>query len=375
MVVFAVVVLALIAGSLLGQPVLFSFVTTESMSPTIQAGDGFVVIPSVLVDDVGEGDVVVFDAQEIEGGGLTTHRIVGETEEGYITRGDGNPFTDQDGVEPPVTDEQIVATAWQPGGQVVTIPSLGTAILGVRGAAGSVQTTVAATLGFEEASEPRQIGSVLFASGLVLLVVSLVGGWLDRSSRSPTRSTGRNALFEPRYLALFLIVIVVVPANVAMIVPSTTHQIPIEGAAFEDAAEPGEPVDVGISATNDGFVAMFVVIESPPDATLDDRLLTIDGRSAASATLSVPAPPPGEQRTVEIAEHRYVMILPPSVLADLHDVDPLLAIGAINAVLVFSILCVVAGLFGLRRRQIRNTNRDLPLVLRLKRALRGLLGP
>jgi len=80
MVVFAVVVLALIAGSLLGQPVLFSFVTTESMSPTIQAGDGFVVIPSVLVDDVGEGDVVVFDAQEIEGGGLTTHRIVGETE-------------------------------------------------------------------------------------------------------------------------------------------------------------------------------------------------------------------------------------------------------------------------------------------------------
>ncbi len=74
----------------------------------------------------------MFQSQEIRGGELTTHRVVGETEQGYITRGDANPFTDQDGAEPPVTESQIVAVAWQPSGQVVTIPNFGTAILAGR---------------------------------------------------------------------------------------------------------------------------------------------------------------------------------------------------------------------------------------------------
>ena len=368
-VVLVVVILSLIAGSVLGQPVLLSFVTSESMSPTIQAGDGFVAIPSVLSDDVGEGDIIVFDAEEIEGGGLTTHRIVEETDEGYITKGDGNPFTDQDGVEPQVTDDQVVATAWQPGGRVVTIPSLGTAILGARGMAVEVQRTVAVTLGFEGESDSQQVGSLFIAAGLVLLVVTLVQSLLQQSSRDRARSRGQNAWFNPRYVALFLVIIVVLPANMAMLVPSTSHDVPVDGAAF-DGVESGEPVDVGVSATNDGYVTMLVVFDPPPDTRLDDRHLTVDGRSAAPTTLYVPAPPPREQRTVTITERRYVMILPPSVLVGLHDVHPLLAIGATNGVLAFSILALVFGLFGLRSRRLRDTDRDVPLWTRLKRAVR-----
>jgi len=112
------VLLALIAGNLLGTPVVLSFVETGSMEPTIQTGDGFVVLPPAVTGDVSAGDVVVFDARELEGGGLTTHRIVNETDDGYITQGDANPFTDQDDSEPPVSDDQIVAVAWQPNGQV-----------------------------------------------------------------------------------------------------------------------------------------------------------------------------------------------------------------------------------------------------------------
>jgi len=117
-------VLALIAGQLLGQPVLFSFVETGSMQPTLDPGDGFIAIPTALAGDVGIGDVVTFDAQEIEGGGLTTHRVVEETERGYVTRGDNNPFTDQDAGEPVVQDADIVAVALSVGGSVVVIPHL-----------------------------------------------------------------------------------------------------------------------------------------------------------------------------------------------------------------------------------------------------------
>ncbi len=77
-----VVLGALIVGQLLGQPVLLGFVETGSMEPTIETGDGFVAVPSDLTGDPEPGDVVVFDAEELEGGGLTTHRIVEETEQG-----------------------------------------------------------------------------------------------------------------------------------------------------------------------------------------------------------------------------------------------------------------------------------------------------
>lgn len=81
------VVASLIVGQYLGQPILLSYVETGSMQPVLNPGDGFVAIPTPIAGGIGVGDVVTFDAQEIEGGGLTTHRVVEETERGYITRG------------------------------------------------------------------------------------------------------------------------------------------------------------------------------------------------------------------------------------------------------------------------------------------------
>lgn len=55
------------------------------------------------------GDIVLFE----QDGALTddrpVHRVVDETEHGYVTKGDGNPYRDQDqpGV-PYVTDENLI---------------------------------------------------------------------------------------------------------------------------------------------------------------------------------------------------------------------------------------------------------------------------
>ncbi|MYL68635.1 signal peptidase I [Halorubrum distributum] len=86
-------VIALVVGQLTGQPVLLGYVTSGSISPTLEAGDGFVAVPATMSDDIELGDVIVFDAIELQGGGLTTHRVVGIIDEGYITRGDNNPFS------------------------------------------------------------------------------------------------------------------------------------------------------------------------------------------------------------------------------------------------------------------------------------------
>ncbi|WP_318567687.1 S26 family signal peptidase [Salinigranum marinum] len=67
-----VVVLALLAGQFLGQPVLLAFVETASMSPTLEPGDSFVAIPAQLASPAEQGDVVTFPTREIQGSGLTT---------------------------------------------------------------------------------------------------------------------------------------------------------------------------------------------------------------------------------------------------------------------------------------------------------------
>jgi signal peptidase len=81
------------------------------MEPTLEPGDGFVAVPAELAGPIDDGDVIVFEAETIQGGGLTTHRVVDETDRGFITRGDANPFTDQDDSEPPVKRAQVVAKA------------------------------------------------------------------------------------------------------------------------------------------------------------------------------------------------------------------------------------------------------------------------
>jgi len=62
-------ILALVAGQALGQPVGLSYVETESMSPTMEPGDGFVPVPTHVAGPIEEDDVVVFKAEELRRGG------------------------------------------------------------------------------------------------------------------------------------------------------------------------------------------------------------------------------------------------------------------------------------------------------------------
>ena len=370
-VLFVVVVLALLVGQALGQPVLLSFVTTDSMSPTIAPGDGFLVAPDQLSGEIQEGDVIVFDAQELQGGGLTTHRVVEVTEEGYITQGDNNAFTDQDGDEPPVTDDQVVASAVQVGGDVVTLPGLGTAILWFRDSVLGLQEAVVSVVGFEGTDNVQDSGIVLVLAGAALLLVTALDSLRGTAGRDRGRSTGRKAEFDPRFVVVFLLLVVLVPANAAMLGPSETHQVQVEGAGAGEEIAPGDPASTELTATNSGLVAMLVLLDAPgEDTALTNTQLSVPGGQSQDALVTAPAPPPGEERTVTVTEQRYLVVLPESLLAQLHAVSPWLAIGAINAVLGFGILAFAGGLVGLRRRRVRETGRSVPLSVRLRRLFR-----
>ena len=330
--VAVVVIVALVAGQILGQPLLLSYVTTGSMEPTMEPGDGFVAVPPELAGSIGTGDVIVFDAQEIQGGGLTTHRIVDETDQGFVTQGDANPFTDQDSGEPPIQEAEIVAVAWQPTGEVATIPYLGTVVEGVQSGLETVQLWLAQLFGTRALLGLQGIGYLLFAVSVGLYVI--LGRFEDEREREQDRSrdTGSNT----RLLAVGLALLVMSGATAAMIVPGGTHEYGIVSAEFDSdrptTIQQGTSDELPYAVGNDGFVPTVVFLEpGSEDITTEPGQMTVDSGETVNATVTITTPPETGFFQYFVTEYRYLQVLPPGVIASLYEIHPWIPLFVINA--------------------------------------------
>lgn len=324
------VLLALIAGNLLGTPVVLSFVETGSMEPTIQTGDGFVVLPPAVTGDVSAGDVVVFDARELEGGGLTTHRIVNETDDGYITQGDANPFTDQDDSEPPVSDDQIVAVAWQPNGQVLTVPYLGTASMELQATMESAATSVpggGTTLSTDGSS-------LLLVVGIGFIVLSFL--FEQQSTRRPSssRSRSRSLPVDPRKVVLAVGVLVCAITGGTMIVMADSSELTVISAEFDsdrpDVILQDTTERQSVPVDNGGLLPVVSVLESGSERlVVEDTTTSLAPGASAEPEVSITAPAETGRYSHLLTEYRYFGVLPPTMIVVLHSIHPLVAIVAV----------------------------------------------
>ena len=373
----ALFVILLLVGQLLGQPILLGYVATGSMEPTMDAGDGFIAIPSAVTGDVQEGDVVVFQARELHDGGLTTHRVVGETEGGYITKGDANPFTDQDGGEPPVTDGQIVAEALQINGEVVTIPYLGTIVMGIQGVAMAAANAVTSVFGMATTSS-NGLGSMLVAIGVALLGFGILLERLGPARRETTRRRSReNVLAFWSTLGLILLVFVTL-ATAAMVVPSGTYEyglISTESPTDDpQIIEPGATTELTRSVDNAGYLPVVVVHEAESNGIrADPGWQTVGIRGSGETTVRLSAPEEPGEYTRSLGEYRYLAVLPPSLLVWLHGVHPFAAIAAVNGVVVGVTVAIIVLLFGSGDLRLRSGPDHVSLSTRLERRLRAWL--
>lgn len=112
--VWVALLAAVLAARMLG---LFTvgLVTTGSMEPELPRGSVFFAVRG----EAHVGDVVVYRAPD---GAQVAHRVVSVDERGLTTKGDANELTDQEQGLPPV----------EPG-RVAVVPTLGNALLAVRG--------------------------------------------------------------------------------------------------------------------------------------------------------------------------------------------------------------------------------------------------
>ena len=367
-------VVSLVVGQFLGQPVLLSYVETGSMQPALAPGDGFVAIPAGIAGGIGPGDVVTFDAEEIQGGGLTTHRVVEETERGYITRGDNNPFTDQDGGEPVVQDADVVAKALQVGGGVVVIPHLGTVAMGFQSALQSVQTWLAVTFGVRSFQGTQGLAYIVFGLSLVAYAVDwyLNAGSRDRETRDRSRDDGTSVFAILGVLALVLMA----TATAAMVVPGGTQEYGVVSAEFESenptVIESGTSQEIEYVVPNAGLVPVYAyVTPASPDVDVDPQRLSVGSRGEASTTVTLSAPDETGYYRLFVVEHRYLAVLPPGIVDELYGVHPWAPLVVINGLLGGGIVGI--GVLLLRGEPARIRSRDSrerpPFYKRLLREL------
>ncbi|WP_306054093.1 signal peptidase I [Natronococcus wangiae] len=369
-----VAVLLLVLGQVLGQPILLGYVATGSMEPTMDAGDGFVAIPSAVTGAPSEGDVVVFDARELHDGGLTTHRVVGETDAGYVTKGDANPFTDQDGGEPPVTEGQIVAAAWQVNGDVVTIPHLGTAIVAVHGAMESGYGLFASVLGITTALEADNLGAMLVALGVALFGAGFLLDCAGPHRRDTRRSTSRENVYAFWGTVALVLFVLVGFATAAMVVPAGTYEYAVVStdSPTDDpqVLAPGEASELTRAVDNAGYLPIVVVHEAESGGVeADPGWQTVGPRDGGETTLSLSAPESTGEYARHVGEYRYLAVLPPTALVQLHGVHPLVALAAVDAVVVGAVVGTILLLFGRGDFRIRHAGDHVSSSTRIRRKL------
>ncbi len=363
-------VVVLVVGQGLGQPILLSYVESGSMAPTMHEGDGFIAIPSAIAGPVERGDVIIFKAERLRGGGLTTHRIIGSTERGYITKGDANSFPDQDSGEPPVQPAQIVAVALTIDGSVVVIPHLGTVIEGGQKFMANLPRQLFGGFGL-----PRETSGLLPAmlAGLgIVLYLLIVLQEAQSNSRSKERSRERGG-FNRRWLLVFAIGVIVLSATASMVVPGGVQKFGIVSAE-NDAPGPrviqqGETETFQYRIANHGLVPIVVFLEPKNDAiTIDSQEVHVSGRSDEDVTISLSAPPEIGYYRYFLAEHRYLGVLPIDILRALYRVHPWAPILIIDGMLATLIGGVGVTVIGTNRVWLRSRTRT-SIVNRLKNRL------
>jgi len=286
-------------------PVHLSYATSGSMEPVIAPGDAYVLV------DIGsyrEGDIVTFySAARSE---YVTHRIVGETADGYLTQGDANPTTDQQVGLAPVPQTAVL-------GRLLSIDE---APLIVPGAGPAIRTVT--------------------TNPVVWVALVAVAGLLGVRSRGPARERSRRvARFGDLVRPVFAVGVL---GSLAVILLLGSSTVVFQYVAV--TSEPSGPAQVAvgqernqtyeIQLTTAPIAAVFVETEGMTirEQTLTDETIRLNATVHARTA-------PGPFRTT-VQTFAYPATLPKSVLAALHEWHPVAA-GVASVGTVFGPLSVL----------------------------------
>lgn len=302
------IVLAVPAGA----PLQISYVSSDSMSPTIDTNEGYVLVP---VETVQPGDVITFYSEQRAT--YVTHRATQVTPDGIVTKGDGNPSTDQASGYPLVQPSDVSGKLLTVGGSLVVIPFLGT-LLGT-------------------------ITSYWY------LIVGALAAYLLTSSTGSNRQRTRNNVLRSREIVLPVLVLVIVSGVVFVslgavqqteVYTVTEQSTPIPSTLTVGEAET-ESISLEMTKSSlahvvtetDGMEIVRTTTEPPNEvdngASTGGAAGWLPWQSSESSVQTVETRIPAQETTgphpTSIRMHPYPAVLPSDIITLLHEIHPLVA--------------------------------------------------
>jgi signal peptidase len=308
--------------------------------------------------------VVTFDARTIGDGRLTTHRVVGERPEGYITRGDGNTFTDQQSGEPVVAGDRIVAEAVQVNGQVLVIPNLADYVDAIR--------KVFASIGIRLGLSVNQVIAFILVGALAAYLLDETGA---AGEKRTVRSAGRTTGLSGPLLVGGSVALVLAIATLTMTAGTGAIALPYDSVGPSEAGERGIPTgttqNASVELRNGGLVPMTAVLSTDdPNATLSTNRVHLGPQSNATVNVSITAPSEPGSYEVTVERQQDLAVLPGFVLSSLSNAGHWLAVAVVNLLLAGVVGAFGAVLVGGGRVRLRPT-RSVPAEVGLLRWLRS----
>ena len=358
-VLLVLVAVTILLTQVFGFPSPVSFVATDSMEPQLEPGDGFIGVPRPLAGDIEPGDVITFEAQSVGGGGLTTHRVVEETDAGYITKGDANPFRDTAAGEPPVTESQIQLVVVQLNGRIVAIPYVGQ----LQSVAQGTITTIINTIGISTISAGNP-GIVVGVVGLVLVVVaSVYDAFTADNARSLNRSGRRSETLDSRLLLIGLLLVLSLPLLSVSAIPSGTDELSIVSSSSPDPDDPsiievGGYTEANVTIENGQPMPMVIIVEPASEGVeIYDPVLPAASGETVTTKFRIYAPEETGPFVRSRSVNYYVHILPTSVITFLHGIHPIIALTATIGVILSPVAIAFLLLVGVRQIPLRDVAR------------------
>ncbi|MFB6254907.1 MAG: signal peptidase I [Halobacteriaceae archaeon] len=302
-----VVILALMALSVVpsGTPVQLSYVYSDSMEPTLDVNDGYVLVPA---GKISTGDIITFRSEKQDS--YVTHRVVRQTENGFITKGDNNPTIDQQAGYTIVTREEVIGEVLILGGSPLIIPNLGVVIEFLR----------------------------MHRWGVVIGILGLMGFYAIRQSNSARQRnlTRLSDIFQPIFGVAFLSITALLAYG------GSGHEITLIATSNAGLSETPQVIPVGSSKQ----IEFTIRQQALPMMTriIETQGLVVTSQtwnaSAVSATGTVPPPESIGPVRVSISINQYPSVLPRSTLKHLQTIHPVVASGTTATIILMPLWIV-----------------------------------
>lgn len=331
----SVFVVGSIVGALLDRPVFMSYVSSDSMTPTLNRGDLFFINPISRSADV--GDIIVFNLRS----SWTVHRVVAIVEEGYITKGDNNVATDQqEGRASPVSKDKIAGKVITVGNSPLKIPQLGTYIQ--RGISGRNKMLLAA---------------------LMIIVGALA--FTGESKHKRKRTKFIKVKFKTLYIltSAFLLIMLSASIFVSWQVFPIEYAVTSAGEQKEGWVLPGSTFEREITIKNGNFYPMVYYLEPQTGgiSSLSETQLELGPQEEETVKVTINAPEETSLFMDKVKVNAYIPVLPKSVINWLYSINPFAPLFAIlsETAVFLGILYLISGIGDEDVLKIRNKRSSL----------------